>query len=1017
MIIDPIVSGQNARWKLVKKLGEGDAGEVYLVESPIKNRQAILKRPRKGAYSSDIMRQAGQIRAEAQILKALSGVQWPLQGSRLSTPAVLDQSAEQDGAGERFFIVIERAPGVDLRTLSQLARFGQQSAQIDLANSDNQPFIARVIEHGCLPKPLLIRVLAAVLALFDRIHSVNLVDDIGERVGIVWNDVKPEHLYWDAQSGSLTVIDWGNSQFIEADGITRDRLFSYKNDCRQFLQEFGAFLADASPELHARLSWPQDLSGMDVCAEHEQLLRERLAAECDQISDQLRDLHAKETQLSDASRPGLSHLEKFNDLQRQLALYGELANQSQALALHSRIALQLAATRKLSKLEQVCRSTAQLSQAVEEKWYLLGDITHRMLPETGEPDPETVEVFAAALEAGISDDWPSLHWQLNALVSNGVRPDWWDEISRRIRQTHLRLGPEALNPFTAVSRLFYTLQSTVQQADSRSQAPRETGSLSNPDPLQANQKLVRTFQEEVLEKWRQQEPAPPNSGVGYTELNDLLDPIDALLPGTRATLEKILAQPKNQAAIVLNAWERKDFEQARRALRNLLLWDPDRHRLLLAEQAVESATGWLAFVRRGAGKEEPFYDYLTAAALAGRSLRNRVGPAGWLDAILEAFKRLRKGARHADLLIEHPQVLADIPWLNEYQSREVLALPRRRPLSLERDPLNPPSSQPLTGVEDGRLARDLHLAEALDTWAPEALGSSARVFAGILRMRPGKSQACAVKLMRPDRVEYALPLFREEAQILTLLRDVPGITPLLECGYLQLEAGQVLPGEETGESAAGLRGLVLRYGVAETQNFLASLERHLAGGWMPYLVIQRCSQEHNLLTYCDAGHTRGWFLPLRESLLLVIQICDILQSAHERNIVYRDHKLLHYYWDAAAHGVAMIDWNIARRSPQGISEAERQFDLVQFAARALHHILTGRPAPGALPMGPNRPEEIEAASRSYSVNWTYDDERLPNRVKEIIEQALAGGYIQARELRKDLAQVYQQIVEAVQFAS
>jgi hypothetical protein len=112
-------------------------------------------------------------------------------------------------------------------------------------------------------------------------------------------------------------------------------------------------------------------------------------------------------------------------------------------------------------------------------------------------------------------------------------------------------------------------------------------------------------------------------------------------------------------------------------------------------------------------------------------------------------------------------------------------------------------------------------------------------------------------------------------------------------------------------------------------------------------------------------------------------------------------------------GVTSIDWNIAKRYPEGLGTAEKQFDLVQFGARALHHILTGRAAPGALPLGPNRPEEIEQASHSYHTQWTYDDERLPNQVKEILERALVEGYSQAKDLRKDLYEVYQQLAEAV----
>ena len=46
---------------------------------------------------------------------------------------------------------------------------------------------------------------------------------------------------------------------------------------------------------------------------------------------------------------------------------------------------------------------------------------------------------------------------------------------------------------------------------------------------------------------------------------------------------------------------------------------------------------------------------------------------------------------------------------------------------------------------------------------------------------------------------------------------------------------------------------------------------------------------------------------------------------------------------------------------------------------------------------------------SYAVSWTYDDERLPNRVKEILEQALTQGYAHFKDLRQDLAKLYEQM--------
>jgi hypothetical protein len=137
-----------------------------------------------------------------------------------------------------------------------------------------------------------------------------------------------------------------------------------------------------------------------------------------------------------------------------------------------------------------------------------------------------------------------------------------------------------------------------------------------------------------------------------------------------------------------------------------------------------------------------------------------------------------------------------------------------------------------------------------------------------------------------------------------------------------------------------------------------------------------------------------------------IQICEILQEAHQRNIVYRDHKILHYYWLESMHGISTIDWNVARLHPEGLSDYEKQMDLVQFGARALHHILTGRTAPGALPLGPTRPDEIEQAAKSYQAQWTYDDQRLPEDLRQIIERVLAGEYNNAIRLRDDLKQAF-----------
>jgi serine/threonine protein kinase len=991
MGIGETAAGLRKSWSLVKKLGEGDAGEVYRVESLLDRRTAILKRPHRSSFTSDMLRQAGQIQTEARILKALEGL---FAATRFSTPlrapAVIDQSQSGSEFGKDFFIIIEQAPGYDLAALARVARLGSAEEVVPSSPAD-ELFLNHLVKTGCLPELILLRVFSGLIELLEKLHFYEIASEQKRQSGVIWNDVKAGHLFWNPSDGKITIIDWGNGQFLEGDGVTQDRRYSRMDDHVQFLRELGKFLSDANPKLFEQLQWPEDLPPGKAYSEGVKPLKDRLFGLLEQALSGLRDARRKEADLLGVSAPGREHLHALHEVQEQILDYGEIPEIGAIERLYTRYAAQLAGDQNLEELIEAYQVAASLPDAAAGKWLLL-----KRLAEQARSETELHPYFLRALHAGTVDDWPACMWSLLSAYAYQPLPDWWEDVSQEVRFLHLQADPGMLPPYIVSSRVYFTLQAEVLRRSHHEEA-------GNSPEL-----VLRSFEEEVVKKWKLLEPDPPHSGIQYSGITSLLDDVEALLPGTGDRLQRALAQPKAQAQIAIDAWRRKEFETARRALRTLLLWDPHRRRLYLADQAIQSAQDWLLRVRQGARRGEPFLDYLAEVELAGRELRNQVGPAPWLDVTLDALKQLRSGAQLADLLLSRPELLAEVPWLNQHQSRETVSLPRRRALTIERDPERLPAGFGLAGAHEGLLGAGgpLALGESLDTWLPEARGSSARVFAGYLN---GQSAPVAIKLMRPDQTAYALPLFREEAQVLTILRDVPGVTAFLECGFLRLDKGLSLPGEDRRVSAADLRGEVVRYGADAVQSFLAQLESQTAQGWLPYMAFPIRPHENNLITFCDAGHTRGQFLPLRESLLLAIQICDILQVAHDRSIVYRDHKILHYYWDPNVHGVTSIDWNIARRYPQGVGSAEKEFDLVQFGARALHHILTGRAAPGSLPLGPNRPEEIEAASHRYRVQWTYDDERLPNRIKEILEKSLAEGYSQARDLRSDLYEVFQQL--------
>lgn len=994
-----IVTGQRNKWELVQKLGEGDAGEVFLVESLLERHSAILKRPRGRAFSTDSMRQASQIRREGLILKSLEGLNLGLT-SNLHVPVLFDQSMLDSGIGEALFIVIEKASGVDLKTMARAARFELGFQDGSFPSTIHQPFLDRLGATGRLPEPVLVRVLAALLDLFERIHFSEVIDQGSKHFGVVWNDVKPEHIYWDLDSATLTLIDWGNAQYLEADGVTQDRRHSCNDDYFQFMLEMGRFLSEVNPDLYARLQWPDDVLPGKAYTDGVKPLKRKLATILAEVLEGLRRVRSQETELTTASMPDFEQLGYLEDVKMLILDHGALPDVRAETNYLTRLGLKLASERKLDQFKQICARNQRLAADTTEKWHLLQNLVD--IAEQG--DSAIREGILRILDAGVANEWPYVLWELLSAIGNQPLPNWWEDVCQSVRRLHLDLDQDSLSPYVAINRLYYTLQSNVLNTSQQRDADVALDSDQEDN-------LLKIVNDEVVKKWKQPDPDPPNSGIEYGDVDLFIKQIEDLLPVTNESLDKALDQPKAQARVVMDAWSRKDFEAARRGLRTMLLWDPHRRRLLLADKAISRASHWLAHVRQGAGKSEPFYDFLTEAELEGREIQNQVGPAPWLDVILKALRKLRQGVRPVDLVMQHPEVNNELPWLYEYKSRETISLPRSGPLLLDPEAKPPIVIETVRGVQEGNFGpgEGINLDSALDNWVPEARGSSARVFSASMQTVTGPRSDFAVKIMRPDRIDYALPLFREEVQILSLLRDVPGVTPMLECGFMNINAGVEVLTDSYQAAAIDVCGEIIRYGEGEVQNFLASLAKNADLGWLPYLVLEKRNHAHNLMVFCDAGHTRGSFLPLRQSLYLSVQICDIMQTIHDRNIAYRDHKILHYYWDVQDQRVAMIDWNIAQRHPQGLSEAERQFDVVQFAARALHHILTGRPAQGALPLGPNRPEEIEQASSNYPVQWTYDDERLPNRAKEILEQALNQGYTKFGPLREDLNELYQQI--------
>lgn len=1006
-----IVAGRNAAWKLINKLGEGDAGEVYLVESLLEGKEAILKRPHRSAFPSEVIRQASQIDTEGKILRAMENLDLETRVGKVRAPALLDVSKTGSEFSERYFIVIEKASGFDLNSLARDVTMGtpetaEQAKKVQTATTN---LFDQLVRREFVPKLLLARILSLMLTFILEVHRRMLNDEGLMHHGAIWNDIKPEHLFWDPGQSKLMLIDWGNGKFLQDDGTTKDRQSSANDDLRQFVQEMGRFLQNFHPGLYQELDWPEDAPGTASLDNSIDALSKRIDEVCLRELDSFQQIRQKEKDIIGLESPKAANLEYLGKLQDEILQFGEMPDYSGMETLALGLGTKLVSQGEFGQFSKVCKQSAILPLASAEKWRLLDEISLLALKE----DEQHIEAIKQATVGGLVDDWPAALWSLAESFQSKAQPEWWSELSQNMRQLHYGIDPDLLPPYVALNRVLYVLQSKTNQQIGNLE-DRAADEFNDAKQLIIYRQLIKIIKSEILPKWMDLEPEPPNAGLAYREFNLIIEDLGDLIPNARLALMKTLDQPSAQVQIVLEAWDRKEFDQARKGLRRILLWDPQRWRVITAERLIKQTPSWLEKLYRGPINGEALLDFTARIELDGRELRNRIGFAHWLDSILSTLQRLRRGARASELIAENPDLVMIMPWISRV-GWETPIRPKTdktdEPIKITRILVDTNNHSTIDGMQESRLgqAQGFLLGDPLDTWAPEARGSSARVFQGFLRNSEANLKQAAIKVMRRDRIEYALPLFEEEIVILNLMKDVPGLTGLLETGFIKLDRGLQLPPETTSVSGRDLRGEVQRYGLEKIQEYFEHIPGRISKGWLPYLALEKRNPDDNLMLMCDAGYTRGRFLRLEHALRITIQICEILNQAHQRNIVYRDHKILHFYWQELYNGIFIIDWNVAKYHPSGLSDEEKQFDLVQFGARALHHIFTGRPAPGALPMGPTRPEEIEAAAHSYKVNWTYDDQRLPFELKDLLERVLAGSYFEAGELQNDLLNAFTQI--------
>ena len=305
------------------------------------------------------------------------------------------------------------------------------------------------------------------------------------------------------------------------------------------------------------------------------------------------------------------------------------------------------------------------------------------------------------------------------------------------------------------------------------------------------------------------------------------------------------------------------------------------------------------------------------------------------------------------------------------------------------------------------------LGNSLDTWRAGTRGSSARVYESFYLNQDQQTELYAFKVMRYDKVAYATPLFLEEVKILSRLMDIDGVMKVKEIGFVRFDENCQFQSDQNKSQAHDMTGKILQMSLAESDEYVGQFSERIDEGWLPYLALQAYPVRENLLCLCDDRYlyqkNDGNGLPLKNRAEALVQACDILDIAHKRNIIFLDHKILHYYWRNYEKHVLMIDWNIGKYIEHGLSKDDRVKDLILFSVFTAFWALSGTPHPGT-PEFLTSPDEILANAQPYKK----DDNvlsRLPPPFREPIGKAMAGEYSDAAKLGMDLRQAIDAVKE------
>ena len=590
------VTGRKRVWNLLETVGRGDAGEVIRVQAELGREQGVMKRPVQNVSGGTIVRQARQIENEGRVLELLDGMDVERHNRKIHTPLLLDQSVEGTSSSANLFIISEEVTGV---SVSELLRHKMQGG----------PPISQA---------LVLKVLAAAFQLLQKVHEK----------GVIWNDVKMDHIFWDAEANRLSFIDWGNS--LGLNSHTSDEKASPMLDYRQLIEEGRTLMEQTSPELIADIGWPLsagnlnelEISHLQMRVEYmETYLSMRIIEYKLLFSRYLRSLNT------------LEGLKQTLDLMRALKQLGVEADTADLFSASQGFLLDLLDRGEITQVREVSKVLeTELNRDLSPNWQLAG----YLLAYFGNGNPATPSKLLLAVFEG---DWNEAAWIFRENLLDPQTPPEGDQVINAMRNFRLNLKPYAL----ISSDLAALSQQCERWLETAIQKNLDSDSIDTLQNLTGRVKQIR-------ENWQVLQPGE-KLGDKFLLLRQVMEHLTALQLRSATDLQTSLLAAMSRIREIYRGWVECDLATARKQVRDLFLLEPSLGYLPELEEDFRRMEEWLDTLNQGPADRQAVNSFSSDLLNALPPLAMKLGEAPWLTSLLHAL-RIMKDAQSIETLRE-----------------------------------------------------------------------------------------------------------------------------------------------------------------------------------------------------------------------------------------------------------------------------------------------------------------------------------------------------------------------------